>query len=189
MPAFAGPTSKASGIHPILWCGSAGSRGAETGGQARATTRLRLRGCGFRPPAPPGGGTSRHLAGAVVAEIGGLRASARVRKGHAQGSALSLAHFRTTIVTNEHCLASQLVLPGEIVGRSILTNSRSDYPEVIRAPRNALASPKFRESWLSRSSAFAPECATTGKPKRVRSPELLSGRVPPTTLSSIMHSE
>src|SRR5215210_4222650 len=63
---------------------------------------------GLRPPAPPGGRATGELPGAVVAEIGLLRAAARVREIQAHGRALSFSDFLAAVVTDEHGLTCQL---------------------------------------------------------------------------------
>jgi hypothetical protein len=56
------------------------------------------------------GGTARHLACAVVAEVGGLCAAPRVGERHPQRRALAFADFSFAIVTYENRLPGQNVL-------------------------------------------------------------------------------
>jgi hypothetical protein len=65
--------------------------------------KLRGRGC-LRSPAPSSGGAAGHLAGAVVAEVGLLRAAAGVGIRQAKGCAFAFTDFRTAAVAHEHCL-------------------------------------------------------------------------------------
>src|SRR5436190_4438463 len=64
--------------------------------------------CGLRPSPSPGGCLPRHLACTVVAEIGLLRAAARVREVEPHRRAFSFFDFPAAVVTDEHCLACQV---------------------------------------------------------------------------------
>src|SRR5439155_14241383 len=69
-------------------------------------------GLGSAPPA--GGWDARHLAGAVVAEVGLLRAAARVGVGDAHHGALCFVDFLAAVVANEHGLSChEFLLQGE----------------------------------------------------------------------------
>jgi hypothetical protein len=129
------------------------------GREARMTRDGRLSGR-LRPAAPPGGGAPGHLARAAVAKIRSLGAASSIRIGDPQAGAFPFLDFLTTIVTNEHGLASQRSSSVKRCERTILTKKGRDYSAVIRAPRNAFAALAFRESSLSAISAFAPEWAT-----------------------------
>jgi hypothetical protein len=68
-------------------------------------------GGGLGPAASPGGRTPWHLGGAAVAEIRSLGAAPCIRIGDPQAGAFPFLDFLTTIVTNEHGLASQRSSP------------------------------------------------------------------------------
>jgi hypothetical protein len=76
-----------------------------------ARTRFAIRGR-LRPTAAAGGCATRHLAGAVVTEIGGLRPSAGVRVRDAQCGALALADLDAAVVANENRLSCHGIPPG-----------------------------------------------------------------------------
>ena len=189
MPAFAGPTSRASGIHPILCVGPAGPSRRAGGASGLVSSRIHAEAAAFgrrprraaaRPGILPAQPSQRSAAFAP------LRASVYVTRIAAPlPSSTSLPQLSQTSTV----LRANLLPPGVSAWTAILTKRSRVYPAVIRAPRNALAGLALRESSLSSISAFAPECATTPKPILVRSPDAMSGLVPPTTLSSIMHSE
>jgi hypothetical protein len=102
LPAFAGPTSSVSGIRPIVDRAPAVSRReAEIEPEKRGESGL----CGLRPAAASCGRLSRHLSGALVAEISLLRSPACVRKGQAKCRTFSLANFSPAVVTHEDCFA------------------------------------------------------------------------------------
>ena len=69
-------------------------------------------GLGARPAAAAGGGAARHLPGALVAEIGHLRAAAGVGIRHAQRRTLGLVDLLAAVVTDEHCFPRQIRLLG-----------------------------------------------------------------------------
>ena len=84
-----------------------------------------LRDCCLRPAAASCGRTTGHPAGAVVAEICLLRASARVGIGQAQRRTLPFADFRTAAVTDEHCLTGHLFpFVKDVFGSSLTKNAR-----------------------------------------------------------------
>jgi hypothetical protein len=70
-------------------------------------TRERRLGGGLWPAASPGRRAPWHLPGAAVAKIRSLGAAPRIRIGDPQAGALPFLDFLTTVVTNEHGLASQ----------------------------------------------------------------------------------
>src|SRR5687767_2027569 len=76
------------------------------GREARMTRERRLGG-GLRPAASPGRRAPRHLRRAAVAEIRSLGAAPCIRIGDPQAGAFPFLDFLTTVVTNEHGLASQ----------------------------------------------------------------------------------
>ena len=104
MPAFAGPTGRASAISSILDVCPAGSDRRQFASRAVFDAEL-LRG-GLRPATPAGGWAAGHLACAVVAKIGCLRPSPRVRIRHPHSGALALADF-AAVVAYENRFTSQ----------------------------------------------------------------------------------
>lgn len=84
-----------------------------TGAPSRDTGRRRaidiaLSRNGFRPASAPGGGAAGHVARARIAQVGDLGAATRVRKGDARSSALVLADFLPTAVTDKDSSTSHL---------------------------------------------------------------------------------
>jgi hypothetical protein len=77
----------------------------------------------LRPAAPAGGGAPGHLARAVVAKVRSLGAASSIGIGDPQAGAFPFLDFLTTIVTNEHGLASQRSLPVKRCEPTILTKS------------------------------------------------------------------
>ena len=84
--------------------------GDQRGAPVPGPNAVRLRG-GLRPTAAAGGCATGHPAGAVVAEIGGLRAPAGVRVCHPQCGALALADLGAAVVANENRLACHGIPP------------------------------------------------------------------------------
>src|SRR5207237_4021824 len=106
-PAFAGPVIKVRPTRPMLLRALDGSRSRIRNEREKETGRVAprsecLRGCGrLRPASTPGHCRAGHRAGAVVAEIGLLRAAAGVREVDPHYCAAPLGHFLRTFVTNE----------------------------------------------------------------------------------------
>jgi hypothetical protein len=86
-------------------------RRSRRGGRSRPSRRISSgRDCGLRPAAPPRDGLAGKLPGAVVAEIGLLRAAAGVGEVEAHHRAFSFLNFAAAVVADEHGLASQVDL-------------------------------------------------------------------------------
>ena len=82
--------------------GQAGEIGANRENPRPAGSDL-AGGGGLRPPAPASGRAARHLARAVVAEIGNLRPAAGVDVGDAQRRAARLVDFVAAVVADKNC--------------------------------------------------------------------------------------
>jgi hypothetical protein len=51
------------------------------------------------------------LSGAVIAQVGLLRAATRIVEGHTLNSALSILDFRATVIAHHDCLSCHQKLP------------------------------------------------------------------------------
>ena len=102
------PCEKGEPHLPIVERAQDDSRGRP--GRLFRCERPCLGGGGLRAPAAPRGRPARHLAGALVAEVGDFRAAARVRIGHAEHGALCLFDFLAAAVANGDCFPSQFLL-------------------------------------------------------------------------------
>ena len=106
----------------------------------------------LRPTAAPGRRLARHLPGAGVAQVGLLRAAARVVEVDAHHGALRLVDFVAAVVANEHGLSRQVFLLDQRWFDAILADkARWNYaaarPSLIRHERSRL-----RSACSSRSS-------------------------------------
>ena len=88
---------------PILVPGHDGSGAREERGRPRPV----LRHCGLRAAAASGYRMAGDLPGAVVAEIGLLRATTSICEVEPHRSAFSFADFHPALIANEHCFACQ----------------------------------------------------------------------------------
>jgi hypothetical protein len=86
----------------------------------------------FRPATPAGRGASGHFPGALVAQVGDLRASPGVGIRDPQRGALCLVDLATAAVTNEHCFPRQIRLLNEFRGPD--SNRKSAPPYNGRIP-------------------------------------------------------
>ena len=104
-----------------------------------------LRG-GLRPAAAASGGPARHLARAVVAEIRGLGAPARVRVRHPHSGALALADFLAAVVAHENGFSSQCSSRDRCSAVRMLAKSVRYSSADISAPRTASVPPGLFET-------------------------------------------
>ena len=83
---------------------------------SRSVLSLPLCGRRLRPASAAGGRTAGHLAGAVVTEIGDLRASARIRIRDAQYGAVRLVDLLPAVVANQNGFPCQFQPPFRFAG-------------------------------------------------------------------------
>ena len=137
--ARAAPTHGSPGRGRLL---DAPRRIAGKWGKARGGGRCRRRGRRVRRRTSAGGRgvrpAARHLAGAVVAEIGLLGAATRVGIGQTQRRALRVADLLAAVVANEHGLSSHEFLLSSGRVRRILTENQAAFrDERIRHDRSS----------------------------------------------------